>query len=379
MKRRPKVVVAMDSFKGTMSARDACALVRDGIHEVAPTVEVILVPMADGGEGTAEALMTARGGDWITCSVIGPLPDMTVAAGFAWFEDDRTALVEMAMASGIMLVPRDQLDPLRATTYGTGQCLQAALDHGAERLILAVGGSATTDGGVGAAQALGWRILDAEDQPVPLGGGGLSRIARIIPPINRVTPPLEVLCDVTNPLTGPEGSAAVFGPQKGATPAMIQQLDAGLVHWAHTVRTQLGVEIETLPGAGAAGGLAAGMVACMAAKLVPGIDTVMSASGLAGHMAEADWVISGEGRFDRQSLGGKVVSGIQRLARDHRIQVGVIAGAVQVDEAVCKDQGLAFAWSTAPAETPVAEALKTAREDLRATARRFAETHLCAR
>lgn len=371
-----KIVVAMDSFKGTMTARQACAYVRTGILRALPDAEVVLMPMADGGEGTAAALMTTRNGVWIPCNTMGPLPDQHVEAGFAWFENDRTALVEMAIASGLPLVPEHRRNPLHTTTYGTGQCMQAAITHGAEKIFLAVGGSATTDGGVGAATALGWQFLDEAGAPVPLGGEHVAKIARVIPADPPVRVSVEVLCDVTNPLTGPHGAAAVYGPQKGATPAMVEILDTALRHWAHIARTRLGREIDAVPGAGAAGGLAAGMLACTPAKLVPGIDTVMAASGLAAALVDADWVISGEGRFDQQSLHGKVVSGILRLATSGNARVGVIAGSVQVDPSACQREGLAFALATAPADTPFEIAIQSAREDLIRTAEECARSTL---
>lgn len=371
-----KVVIAMDSLKGTISAVEACERIRDAIHSAAPDVETVLLPMADGGEGTASALMTARSGEWIPCKAMGPLPEQQVDAGFVWFAEDQTAVIEMASASGIMLLTEDQLNPLKTTTYGTGECMGAALDYGARRIILAVGGSATVDGGVGAAMALGWQFLNEANEPIGFGGEGLREIARIVPPEQRVAVPVEVLCDVDNPLTGPDGAAAVFGPQKGATAAMVDQLDEALRHWADCARQQLDVEIDHVPGAGAAGGLSAGMIACADAKLVPGIDTVMEASGLRVALAEADWVISGEGRFDEQSLRGKVVSGVLRMAQGTGAKVGVIAGSIQVSESLCREAGLTFAWAAAPDGVPLKEVSKTAKEDLSATARRFAQTYL---
>ncbi len=370
------VIVAMDSFKGNMSAREACERVRNGILAARPDTRVVLTPMADGGEGTAEALLTARGGEWIEHTVTGPLPDRKVNARYAWFPDQRIALIEMAEASGLTLLDRSGLNPLKTTTYGTGELMAAALARGAERLILAVGGSATVDGGVGAAMALGWTFLDAEGNPAGLGGESLERIVTIRPPELPVTVPVEVLCDVDNPLTGEHGAAAVFGPQKGATPEMVERLDQGLKQLAAVVREELGLDIEHVPGAGAAGGLSAGAMAFCGAKLVPGIDTVMEASGLNEHLQDADWVISGEGKFDSQSLRGKVVSGIVRMAKKYAVKVAVIAGSVKVTEDECRTHGVEIALPTAPADTPMEVALKTAKEDLESTARQFAEEFL---
>jgi glycerate kinase len=277
----------------------------------------------------------------------------------------------MASASGLTLVPRDQLNPMRATTYGTGELIQAALRHGARKLILAVGGSATVDGGVGAAMALGWQFLDDNGRPVEWGGGALDRIQSIKPPATPIVIPVEVLCDVNSPLTGPQGAAAVFGPQKGATPEMVRTLDCGLANLARMVRANLNMEIDTVPGAGAAGGLAAGAIAFMGAKLVPGIDTVIAISGLLDDLEGADWVITGEGRFDAQSLRGKVVSGIVKAAKRSGAKVAVIAGSVQVSPEECKTFGVEVARATASSGMPLDDALKQARPMLKETARRF--------
>ena len=322
------VVIALDSFKGTIKATEACTIVRRGILSVMPDAQILLKPMADGGEGTADALIAARGGKWISERVTGPIEGMQVEAGFAWFPDDGDALVEMAVANGLPLLHSSEQNPLRTTTYGTGQLLKRAFAQpGVLRVLLAVGGSATVDGGTGAATALGWQFLDAEEHPVEAGGGHLAEIAHIIAPSHRDWPRVEVLCDVTNPLCGPYGAARVFAPQKGATPAMVDELAQGLEHLADCISDGLDGNIRNLPGGGAAGGLAAGAVAFMNATLVPGIETVITAAGLGKAMRGADWVITGEGRFDEQSLHGKVVSGVVDLAREWDVSVAVIAGS----------------------------------------------------
>ena len=340
-----KIVLAFDSFKGSLSAAEVCAQVQAALLALDPHVAVVAKPMADGGEGTAHAVMTARGGNWMPMKVVGPLPDRQIAAGWVWFADERKALVEMALASGLTHLQLAERNPLRTTTYGTGQLLQAALDQGTRHVWLAVGGSATTDGGVGAAMALGWQFLDAAGQPIGQGGGELERLRRIVPPGRQAWPPVEVLCDVDNPLCGENGAARVFGPQKGATPAMVERLDAGLRHLGQLVAEQLGVDLLSLPGAGAAGGLAGGAVAFLNAKLISGIETIMHISGLKQAMTGADWVITGEGSFDEQSLRGKVVSGVVRLARQTNTRVAVIAGSVNVPEDVWRRTGVAVAYA----------------------------------
>ena len=349
-----RIVVALDSFKHSLTAIQACDVAAAALRAVAPGANVTTKPMADGGEGTAAVLMAAAGGQWISRTVMGPLPEMEVEAGFVWLPNPTeagiadqeepshpirnhqsairnhkdAALVEMATASGLPLLRPEQRDPLKTTTFGTGQLMRAAFDQGTGRILLAIGGSATVDGGVGAAMALGWRFLTEDGREIGFGGGQLSRIAKIVPPEQGIGTTVEVLCDVDNPLCGDHGAARVYGPQKGATPEMVEELDAGLGHLASLVREQLGRDIAELPGAGAAGGLAAGAVAFMNARLVSGVEAVMEQTRLREAIAGADWVITGEGCFDEQSLRGKVVSGIIRMARAAHTRVAVLAGQV---------------------------------------------------
>jgi glycerate kinase len=377
-----KIVIAMDSFKGTLKAHEVCKIVSNVITEKSSDVTVVIKPMADGGEGTARAMIEAAGGTWIPFMVMGPLRQMQIEAGFAWFED-RTALVEMASASGLELLKPEQLNPLKTTTYGTGQLIKAAVQHGAQKILLAVGGSATIDGGIGAATALGWQFLDHKNNPVPLSGGGLEKIAKIIKPDsslllsrNGQPIPVEVLCDVDNPLTGENGAAEVYGPQKGATPKMVKQLDKGLAHLAKLVREQLGRDIENMPGAGAAGGLAAGAVAFMNATLVSGIETVIARSNLHRELESADWVITGEGSFDRQSLSGKVISGILKMARQTNTRVAVIAGQVNIPQAEYSKLGISVAIPAKPDDMPLDKALRESRTLLASAAERFTRQYL---
>ena len=367
-----KIVVAMDSFKGSLTAVRACEIVADAVQAAAPGAEVVLKPMADGGEGTAAALMTAAGGQWVEQKVMGPLPQMRVHAGFLWLAQDRTAVVEMATASGMQLLRREQLNPLKTTTYGTGQLIRAAMEFGAERILLAVGGSATVDGGAGAAAALGWRFFDAGGVEVGPGGGELFRIDRIVPPGQELHAVVEVLCDVDNPLCGEHGAAAVYGPQKGATPQMVETLEAGLRHLADLVHAQLGRDLCDLPGAGAAGGLAAGAVAFMNARLVSGIDEIMSRSGLRDAVADADWVVTGEGRFDAQSLRGKVVSGVTRIAREAGARTAVIAGRVLLPPDAYQPSGIETALSCMTDGMDLEVALANSEPLLAQAAREFA-------
>lgn len=369
-----RIVVAMDSFKGSVSARDACDAVARGLLAALPDAEVVLRPMADGGEGTAEVLLAAEGGTWVSTRVRGPLPDMEVDAGFVWLPGRGPgALVEMATASGLELLSPDELDPLRATTYGTGQLVAAAVEHGAARLWLAIGGSATVDGGIGAAAALGWRFLDADGGDVGLGGQALGRIAHIEAPPALQKARVQVLCDVTNPLLGLRGAARVFGPQKGATPDEVVRLEAGLANLADVVERELGRDVRDLPGAGAAGGLGAGAVAFLDAELVPGVDAVIEAAGLDEALRGADWVVTGEGRYDEQSLEGKVVSGVRACARRVGCRVAVLAGSTDL---TAERGGVDALEVAAPREMPLAEALERSRELIEIAATRLAQGQL---
>ncbi len=397
-----KIVVAMDSFKGSLTARKACDIVAEAIRSSWPDATVVAKPMADGGEGTAVTLMAAAGGDWVPVEVMGPLPDMRVNAGYVWLPDTRTAVVEMATASGLPLLRPDQYNPLKTTTYGTGQLVKSAIERGADQILLAIGGSATVDGGVGAAMALGWRFLDADGRQIALGGGELAAIDQILPPTNGSGDPssvtgdpknesqatgrqspldrrpteVKVLCDVDNPLCGQHGAARVYGPQKGATPEMVEILDANLAHLAARVKDQLGENIRDLPGSGAAGGLAAGAVAFLDARLVSGVDEVIAQNGLRQELSDADWVITGEGRFDTQSLRGKVVSGVARAAREAGAKVAVIAGQVLLPPELYRRAGIEIALPCMTGSMTLNYAFTHSEGLLREAAQKLADTNL---
>jgi glycerate kinase len=368
-----KIIVAMDSFKGSLSARKACRIVAKAFASVRRDLEIVVRPMADGGEGTAKEMLDVRDGKWLDAKVTGPLPNMRVKAGFAFFEDTHSALVEMAAASGMQLLPPDKLNPLVTTTYGTGELIKAAADYGADRIFLAVGGSATVDGGVGAAMALGWRFLDKNGHQVGLGGDELARIHQIIrPDEGPALPEMNVLCDVINPLCGDRGAAKVFAPQKGATPEMVARLEEGLANLADLVNRQLHMDIANIPGGGSAGGLAAGAAAFMNAKLAPGVETFIEASGLRREIEDADWIITGEGKLDSQSLHGKVVSGIAGLANGKDLKVGVIAGSVELTDEQCRDAGFTDTAGIRTSQMSLDYALSQCKELLREKAREFA-------
>jgi len=330
-----RIVVAPDSFKGALSARDVCDAMRLGIARAVPDAEIIAVPMADGGEGTVQSLTDATRGRLVARRVCGPLGD-EVDAAFGILGDGETAVIEMAAASGLPLVPPSQRNPLLATTYGTGELIRAALNEGARKLIIGIGGSATTDGGAGMAQALGVRFLGAGGQVLArgLGGGALKDVERI--DVSGLDPRLAgtetvVACDVDNPLCGPRGAAYVYGPQKGATPEQVEALDRNLAHFADVIERDLGKNIRGLPGAGAAGGLGAGLVAFLDAVLRPGVDIVTEVTRLREHLKSADLVITGEGQIDAQTLRGKTPIGVAKTAKEFGLPVIAIGGSIADD------------------------------------------------
>jgi glycerate kinase len=367
--KKMKFVAAPNAFKESLSAPKVAECIAQGIHRVLPDAIVEQVPVADGGDGTAEALVVATGGRMVELTVTGPLGE-PVKASYGLLGDNRTAVVEMALASGLHLVDQEYRNPMKTTTYGTGELIAAALDQGVKKVIVGIGGSATVDGGAGMAQALGCSLLDDEGRDIPHGGEGLSRLARI--DLDQRHPALEkvevvVACDVDNPLTGPQGASAIYGPQKGATPEMVRQLDADLARYANIVKRDVGLEVDTVPGAGAAGGLGAGLMAFLGAKLRPGVDIVLEASKLEEKLTGADLVITGEGKLDRQTAFGKAPMGVARCAQKHGIPVVAIAGSLAkgADESV--DHGIDAVFSIVPGPVSLEEAMKRADEFIKRT------------
>ena len=325
-----KIVIAPDSFKDSLSAQAVADAIASGLAEVWPDAELVKCPMADGGEGTVEAVLDACEGQWMSAQVSGPLGD-SVSAQWGWLAQSRTAIIEMAMASGLQLLTLKQRDACLTSTEGTGQLISAALDAGAQRVILAIGGSATNDGGSGMLSALGARFLDRNDQPLPRGGRALTDLARI--DLSDLDPRLanvrvEIAADVDNPLCGPTGASHIFGPQKGASPDQVLALDAALAHFAdHSART-LGRDLRDSPGSGAAGGMGFAAKAYLNASFRAGVEVVADLTGLEQALVGADLVITGEGRFDAQTLRGKTPLGVARVAQRQRIPVIVLAGTL---------------------------------------------------
>ncbi|UQZ35180.1 glycerate kinase [Paenibacillus sp. PK3_47] len=323
-------VLAPDSFKESMTAKEVCIAMEQGLRKVYPDAEYIHVPMADGGEGTVQSLVDASGGQIYTKQVMGPL-GQPVTAQYGILGDGVTAAIEMASASGIQLVDKADRNPLITTTYGTGELIKECLDRGIRSIIIGIGGSATNDGGTGMAEALGAKFLDEAGEQLPRGGGSLDRLARI--DISALDERLQqvqliVACDVTNPLCGERGASVVFGPQKGATPERVKQLDANLAHYADIVQQQLGKDVRDLPGAGAAGGLGAGLMIFTQAALQRGIEIVIEYTGLTAKIKDADMVFTGEGGIDFQTKFGKTPYGVARTAKASGKKVIALAGYI---------------------------------------------------
>jgi len=325
-----KIVVAPNSFKGSLTAIEVSDAIEKGIREVFPEAEVIKIPMADGGDGTVECLVNATGGEILKEKVIGPLGDK-VLAHYGFLGDKKTAVIEMAAASGLTLVPESKRNPLITTTYGTGQLIKAVLNQGCRKMIIGIGGSATNDGGAGMAQALGVKLLDQEGKEVGFGGGELKKIVKIdISCMDNRLSDTKVLVasDVNNPLCGPQGASKIYGPQKGATPEVIEELDKSLAFFAELIKRDLNKDIKDIPGAGAAGGLGAGLMAFLNAELRSGIEIIIEIVKIEQIIRESDLLITGEGRIDAQSVFGKVPFGLGKMAKKYNVPVIAIVGEI---------------------------------------------------
>jgi len=369
-----KILLAPDSFKESLTAVEAARAMARGVRRALPDCEPRELPIADGGEGTVEVLVSATGGTFVEEEVTGPLGE-PVRARYGVLGDGRTAVIEMAAASGLPLVPPDRRDPLRTTTLGTGELIRSALDRGAEHIVVGIGGSATVDGGAGMARALGAALLDEEGRPVPPGGGGLGRLERVDlaslhPRLARAV--IEVASDVENPLLGPEGAARVYGPQKSATPEQVQILERHLARFARIVARDTGRDVAPLPGAGAAGGLGAGLMAFLGARLRPGFDIVAEMLHLEEAVADCDLVLTGEGRMDGQAVFGKAPVRLARLARAQERPVVAIVGQLGEGWRAVLDEGMAAVFCAADGPLSLEDALGRARGLVERTAEQVA-------
>lgn len=357
-----KIILAPDSFKGSLSSPDVCEAMSKGIRQVIPEAEIEMVPLADGGEGTVDALVRGTGGSFLQTEVEGPLKE-PVMATWGMLGDGETAIIEMAEASGLTKVRGDQLNPLKASTYGTGRLMKAALDRGCKKILLGIGGSATNDGGTGMAKALGVRFTDEDGHDLPPGGGSLKQLAYIdTSGLDRrlKDTDIQVACDVTNPLCGQSGASAIFGPQKGATPEMVKTLDEALFHYATKVKEQTGAHILDVPGSGAAGGLGGGLIAFAGGKLIPGIEMVLGITRFEEKLTGADLVITGEGKTDNQTSYGKAPMGAAMKAKAKGVPVICLSGSLAKGYEKLYDYGIHSCFSIMNSPKPLEEAMKEA-------------------
>ena len=372
-----KIIIAPQALKGSLEAPDVARAIARGIQKVWPQAECILLPVADGGEGTVRALVEATSGQIISATVTGPL-GKEIASFFGILgtpSEPPTAVIEMAAAAGLPLVPQAQRDPRLATTRGVGELIRLALDHGCRRLIIGIGGSATNDGGAGMAQALGAALLDDRGAALPAGGAALARLDHIsITHLDQRLRDRETLvaCDVTNPLCGPEGASAVYGPQKGATPAMVKELDAALAHYAEIIQRDLGKDVRDVPGAGAAGGLGAGLLAFLNATLTPGAPLILDALRLNDHLRGAALVFTAEGRLDRQTAYGKAVAAVAARAQARGVPVIALAGSLGPGYEALYQHGIDAMLPIPDAPMPLKQAQARAADLVAAAAERAA-------
>jgi len=369
MKKDLVILLAPDSFKESMTAKEACEAMERGIKKVNDKITCIHVPMADGGEGTMHSLVDATGGKIYALKVIGPLGN-EVEASYGILGDGETGILEMASASGIHLVPIDKRNPLITTTYGTGQLIKGCLDSGVKRLLIGIGGSATNDGGAGVIQALGGRLLDRAGKELGFGGGELGKLARLdLENLDKrlANVEIEVACDVTNPLCGERGASHVFGPQKGATVEMVKALDNNLKHYAEIIKKQFGKDVIDMPGAGAAGGLGAGLMAFLNGTLKKGIDMVIDYSGLEEKIKDADMVWTGEGSIDFQTQYGKTPLGVATVAKKYNKPVIALAGRVGDGAEILYDKGIDCIFGIMKGVTSLEEALEKGKENIEKT------------
>lgn len=369
MKENPVIILAPDSFKESMTAKEVCIAMEKGIKKANSKITCIHVPMADGGEGTMQSLVDATGGIKYSVNVVGPLGN-EVEAEYGILGDGETGILEMASASGIQLVPVDKRNPLVTTTYGTGQLIKACLDRNIKRLLIGIGGSATNDGGAGVVQALGGKLLDREGREIGFGGGELGKLASIDLAnldLRLKNIKVEVACDVTNPLCGLKGASNVFGPQKGAAPQMIEILDKNLRHYADIIKEQFGKEVIDVPGAGAAGGLGAGIMVFLDGTLKNGIEMVVEYLKLEEKIKSADMVWTGEGSIDFQTQYGKTPLGVARVAKKHDKPVIALAGKVGSNIEALYDMGIDSIFCIMRGVATLEEALKDGKENIEKT------------
>ncbi|KJZ86940.1 hypothetical protein ClosIBUN13A_CONTIG167g02582 [Clostridium sp. IBUN13A] len=364
-----KFVLATDSFKESITSTQACDVMEKAIKKIKNDAEVVKVPMADGGEGTVEALVNSTGGVFVETEVLNPLGEK-IKASYGILGNKETAVIEMAKASGIEIIKREDRNPLITTTYGTGQLIKHAIENGIKHIVIGIGGSATNDGGCGMLQALGVKLLDENNNEISFGGGCLNKIETIDlsslhSNIKDVT--IEVACDVTNPFIGPTGASYIFGPQKGADTEMVELLDKNLEHFADKIKEILNIDIKYVKGAGAAGGLGGALLAFLNAELKSGIELVIKYTNLEDKVKDADYVFTGEGSIDGQTIFGKTPVGVSRIAKKYNVPTIAFGGKVSQDAENLFDEGIIALFSIMRGVESLNEALKNGADNLEKT------------
>jgi len=344
-----RIVIAPDSFKECLSATQVAFAISEGIKRIVPEAEIVCIPVADGGEGTVKALVTTTSGRIIPTPSVDAL-NRPIESFYGILGDGKTAVIEMAAASGLELIAPAERNPIVSSTFGTGLLLNAAMEAGFTELILGIGGSATNDGGAGMAQALGFKLLDKNDNPIGLGGGSLGELhkidsSKVHPMLRKVK--ITVACDVQNPLLGPSGATHIYGPQKGATPEMLETLEKNMTRFAQVLSQEFGIDYSNIPGAGAAGGLGAGLMAFCKAEIIPGFTLISKLTHLEEHIQNASLVFTAEGRIDAQTAFGKTISGVAQLGKKHQVPVIALAGMVEGGIEDLYKQGLTAAFAIA--------------------------------
>lgn len=369
-----KIVIAPDSFKESLTALEAAQAIEEGMKKVLTDAEFVLVPMADGGEGTVQSVIDATGGSMKKLTVTGPLNE-PIEASYGLSGDGELAVIEMASSSGLDKVPFEKRNPMETTSFGFGELIKDALDNGVDEILLGLGGSATNDGGAGMIMSLGGRLLDKAGQQIPLGGKGLKELSAIDlshlhPRLQEVT--IRVACDVDNPLTGEQGASFIYGPQKGGTSEQLEELDKNLLHFAEIIKEQLGVDIEDVPGAGAAGGLGAGIMAFLNGKLENGGELLVEMLRLDEKMKDADLVVTGEGGINHQTIYGKTPVAVSRVAKTYGIMVIALAGSISEGYESVYGEGIHAVFSILNQPVTLEEALSKGHENLKQTAENVA-------
>lgn len=353
------IVIAPDKFKGSLTSIEACNAIKEGILEAENNIELLLFPMADGGDGFAEVMKYYLHTETQFAVTVDPLGRI-ISTSYEWNKKDLVAIIELASSSGLAILKKEERNPLVTSTFGTGMLILDAINLGAKKIILGIGGSATNDAGIGILAAMGFKILDEDDNILKPSGENLFLIKKIVPPAFLSSVKIEIACDVINTLHGPEGAAYIFSPQKGATREQVKKLDNGLRHFSKIIEQETGKNLSGIPGAGAAGGIAAGLMAYLNVSLVKGTELIINASSIKKFIDDADFIITGEGKLDTQSFGGKTISAITSIAKEKNIPVAALCGRLELTEAEWRQLGLSIAVEISDASIQEEESIRMA-------------------